>query len=50
VRDAALRQAAVDRVAEWLAAQPGWHVRGVMESPIAGAEGNIEYLIAGRRG
>jgi 23S rRNA (cytidine1920-2'-O)/16S rRNA (cytidine1409-2'-O)-methyltransferase len=50
VRDAALRQAAVDRVAAWLAGQPGWRVLGVMQSPIAGAEGNIEYLIAGRRG
>jgi 23S rRNA (cytidine1920-2'-O)/16S rRNA (cytidine1409-2'-O)-methyltransferase len=50
VRDAASRQAAVDRVAAWLAGQPGWGVVGVMQSPIAGTEGNIEYLIAGRRG
>jgi 23S rRNA (cytidine1920-2'-O)/16S rRNA (cytidine1409-2'-O)-methyltransferase len=49
VRDAALRQAAVDRVAEWLAGQPGWRVLGVVQSPIAGAEGNTEYLIGGRR-
>ena len=50
VRDAVLRQAAVDRVAGWLAGEPGWRVVGVMQSPITGAEGNIEYLIAGRRG
>jgi 23S rRNA (cytidine1920-2'-O)/16S rRNA (cytidine1409-2'-O)-methyltransferase len=50
VRDAALRQTAVDRVGAWLAGQPGWRLLGVMQSPIAGAEGNIEYLIAGRRG
>jgi 23S rRNA (cytidine1920-2'-O)/16S rRNA (cytidine1409-2'-O)-methyltransferase len=50
VRDAALRDQACRRVGEWLAAQPGWSIVGIMESPIAGAEGNIEYLIVGRRG
>jgi len=50
VRDARLRQQACQKVADWLAAQPGWIVLGITESPIAGAEGNIEYLIGGRRG
>ena len=36
------------RRADWLAEQPGWHVQGVTESPITGAEGNREFLIAGR--
>jgi 23S rRNA (cytidine1920-2'-O)/16S rRNA (cytidine1409-2'-O)-methyltransferase len=36
-------------VADWLTQQPGWQVRGIVESPITGAEGNVEYLIAGRR-
>lgn len=49
VRDPALREAACGRVADWLAQQPGWQVRGVVESPITGAEGNVEYLIAGQR-
>jgi 23S rRNA (cytidine1920-2'-O)/16S rRNA (cytidine1409-2'-O)-methyltransferase len=46
VRDPALREAACARVAEWLGQQPGWRVRGIVESPITGAEGNVEYLIA----
>jgi 23S rRNA (cytidine1920-2'-O)/16S rRNA (cytidine1409-2'-O)-methyltransferase len=50
VRDARLRELACRKVADWLAAQPGWTVLGMTESPIAGAEGNVEYLIAGRRG
>jgi 23S rRNA (cytidine1920-2'-O)/16S rRNA (cytidine1409-2'-O)-methyltransferase len=49
VRDAAAREQACRRVADWLGNQPGWQVLGITESPIAGAEGNIEYLIAGRR-
>ena len=50
VRDAVAREQACQRVADWLGAQPGWQVLGISESPIAGAEGNIEFLIAGRRG
>jgi 23S rRNA (cytidine1920-2'-O)/16S rRNA (cytidine1409-2'-O)-methyltransferase len=46
VRDPALREAACARVAEWLGQQPGWRVRGIVESPITGAEGNVEYLVA----
>jgi 23S rRNA (cytidine1920-2'-O)/16S rRNA (cytidine1409-2'-O)-methyltransferase len=49
VRDPALREQVKRRVADWLAAQPGWRVLGIVESPIAGADGNIEYLIGGKR-
>jgi 23S rRNA (cytidine1920-2'-O)/16S rRNA (cytidine1409-2'-O)-methyltransferase len=49
VRNAKLREQASCRVADWLAAQPGWRVLGIIESPIAGAEGNVEFLISGRR-
>lgn len=49
VRDPALRAAACDRIAAWLATQPGWRVLGVTESPITGPEGNVEFLIGGRR-
>lgn len=45
VRDAAKRDAAVAKVRDWLAAQPGWRVLGVIGSPIAGGSGNREYLI-----
>ncbi|MDY0240781.1 MAG: TlyA family rRNA (cytidine-2'-O)-methyltransferase, partial [Rhodospirillaceae bacterium] len=29
--------------------RPGWQVEGIVESPIKGPEGNIEFLIAARR-
>ena len=50
VRDEVVRQEVCDRISGWLAAQPGWRVLGVIESPITGHEGNVEYLIAARRG
>lgn len=45
VRDAGKRDAAVARVRDWLAAQPGWRVLDVIPSPITGGSGNVEYLI-----
>jgi len=47
VRDPALHAEVCTTISTWLAAQPGWHVLGVTKSPIAGAEGNKEFLIAG---
>jgi len=44
VRDDAKRAAAVQSVLEF-AKETGFEVRGVIESPIKGAEGNIEYLM-----
>lgn len=49
VRDEALRQAACEAIREWLGAQPGWTVRGVVDSPIEGGDGNREFLIAATR-
>ncbi|MCP3056207.1 TlyA family RNA methyltransferase [Aurantimonas marianensis] len=41
------------RVAEslrdWLAAQPGWRVGGMIPSPIAGGDGNHEFLLAAEK-
>jgi 23S rRNA (cytidine1920-2'-O)/16S rRNA (cytidine1409-2'-O)-methyltransferase len=48
VKDPAARLEAVNRVAEAVRAQ-GWTVTGVMESPITGGEGNLEYLLAAAR-
>ncbi|MGZ7039187.1 MAG: TlyA family RNA methyltransferase [Thermoanaerobaculia bacterium] len=45
VRDADKRAAAVDRVVAF-AREIGFNVRGVIESPVKGAEGNIEYLMS----
>ena len=50
VRDEGVRQAVCDRVRDWLDSLSGWTVLGVTESPITGAEGNVEYLIAARHG
>lgn len=44
VRDDAKRQAAIDGVVA-CARELGFEVKGVIESPIKGAEGNIEYLM-----
>ncbi len=47
VREPALHEEVCAAVSDWLAGQPGWRVLGVTESPITGAEGNREFLIAG---
>lgn len=44
VREAALHQKACRKIEEFAAVQPGWHWRGLMESPIQGTDGNREYL------
>lgn len=49
VRTAAAREAAVDNVRAWIAAQPGWRVAGLVVSPITGGSGNEEWLIGARR-
>ncbi|MGY4398852.1 23S rRNA (cytidine1920-2'-O)/16S rRNA (cytidine1409-2'-O)-methyltransferase [Sphingomonas sp. UYAg733] len=48
VRDPAIHLRVCDEVAAWLDAK-GWTVSGVVESPITGPEGNIEFLIAATR-
>jgi 23S rRNA (cytidine1920-2'-O)/16S rRNA (cytidine1409-2'-O)-methyltransferase len=48
VRDAAARQAALDRVSDWLEAS-GWSVQATAESPITGGDGNVEFLLRARR-
>ena len=47
VREPELHREVCDTISAWLADQPGWRVLGVTESPITGAEGNREFLIAG---
>jgi 23S rRNA (cytidine1920-2'-O)/16S rRNA (cytidine1409-2'-O)-methyltransferase len=46
VRDPLLHAEVCRRIERWLAAQPGWRVQGLTESPILGPEGNKEFLIA----
>ncbi|WP_428333172.1 TlyA family RNA methyltransferase [Novosphingobium sp.] len=45
VRDPALHARVCDEVRDWLASA-GWQVDGIVESPITGPEGNVEFLIA----
>lgn len=49
VRDEAVRQAACDKVRDWLIAS-GCNIMGVTESPITGPMGNVEFLIGARAG
>jgi 23S rRNA (cytidine1920-2'-O)/16S rRNA (cytidine1409-2'-O)-methyltransferase len=49
VREPAARQRAVDLVCDWLGAQAGWRVHGVIPSPIAGGSGNVEFLLGAVR-
>ena len=48
VRDDKVRQRVCDEVADWFEGK-GWHVEGVVESPITGPEGNVEFLLAAVR-
>jgi 23S rRNA (cytidine1920-2'-O)/16S rRNA (cytidine1409-2'-O)-methyltransferase len=49
VREPELQKEVCDTISAWLAEQPGWHVLGVIDSPITGAEGNKEFLVSARR-
>jgi 23S rRNA (cytidine1920-2'-O)/16S rRNA (cytidine1409-2'-O)-methyltransferase len=46
VRDPDARREVCERISAWVAAQPDWRVEGLIDSPIAGADGNLEYLLA----
>ena len=48
VTDPALHEEVCVRISTWLSELPGWTVLGLCDSPIKGAEGNKELLIAAR--
>ncbi len=48
VRDPALHARVCAEVRGWLA-DTGWHIDGIIPSPITGPEGNVEFLIAAVR-
>lgn len=48
VRDPALHSRVCDEVRAWLEGE-GWEVQGVVQSPITGPEGNVEFLISAVR-
>ena len=47
IRDPAIGKRVVDELAEWLDAQPNWRMTHFLDSPIHGADGNREFLLAG---
>ncbi len=49
VRDPAVHDEVCTTIRDWLTAE-GWPVTGLVESPIKGRDGNVEFLIAARRG
>ena len=49
VRDPALHERVCGEVRDWLEGA-GWAVEGIVESPITGPQGNVEFLICARRG
>ena len=49
VRDPALHARVCDEVREWLEGL-GWDIEGVIESPITGPKGNVEFLVSAVRG
>jgi 23S rRNA (cytidine1920-2'-O)/16S rRNA (cytidine1409-2'-O)-methyltransferase len=48
VRDPALHTRVCGEVRAWLEGE-GWAVQGIIESPITGPEGNVEFLISATR-
>jgi len=48
IRDPAVHQRVCAEAAEWVAAR-GWRVRGLIESPITGPEGNVEFLLGAEK-
>lgn len=48
VRDSALHERTCEEICAWLV-QEGWEVQGVVESPITGPEGNVEFLVSAMR-
>ena len=49
VRDPALHQRVCGEIRQWLEGL-GWDIAGIVESPITGPQGNVEFLISARRG
>jgi 23S rRNA (cytidine1920-2'-O)/16S rRNA (cytidine1409-2'-O)-methyltransferase len=44
VKDAELRDRAVDEIVALIKTK-GWRIAGVIASPIAGGDGNVEFLV-----
>lgn len=49
VRNERDQHSAVEQVSTWLAAQPGWQVKGLAESALRGGDGNREFFLAAQQ-
>jgi 23S rRNA (cytidine1920-2'-O)/16S rRNA (cytidine1409-2'-O)-methyltransferase len=49
VRDPEQHRAVCEAIQAWLSGEMKWKIMGITQSPITGAEGNIEFLIAAER-
>ncbi|GAA4660436.1 TlyA family RNA methyltransferase [Bartonella pachyuromydis] len=49
LKDPAMAQKTADRLLNWLNTQKGWNAKGLIPSPIAGGDGNLEYLLFGEK-
>jgi 23S rRNA (cytidine1920-2'-O)/16S rRNA (cytidine1409-2'-O)-methyltransferase len=49
VRDVAAAEGAARAIADWIEGRDGWTVAGVLASPLAGGDGNREFLIGATR-
>ena len=49
VRDEDARERVCERIVAWIGTQAGWAVTGTTASPLEGADGNREYLLAARK-
>ncbi|NDG49274.1 MAG: TlyA family rRNA (cytidine-2'-O)-methyltransferase, partial [Rhodospirillales bacterium] len=49
VRDPALHEEVCAATRQWLEAERGWRVLGIEDSPITGADGNREFLVAAEK-
>jgi 23S rRNA (cytidine1920-2'-O)/16S rRNA (cytidine1409-2'-O)-methyltransferase len=45
VREPEFRQEAIEKIRAWVTSWPGVEWSGLMESPITGTDGNVEYLV-----
>lgn len=50
VRDPAVHAIVCSRIRGWLQVEMRWSVQGIVESPVRGADGNREFLIAATKG
>lgn len=49
VRDVEAGERVATGLSRWLEAQQGWHVTGLVASPVTGADGNREYLLCAEK-